>query len=254
MRESPQYTRSLRAEAFMLEPGKTREFERAMAELQRALFIVKTEERYEPSFSYRWDLLERWLPGPVAEGRRLSRERALDRLIGRYLRGAVFSSPALLSRLFSVPRAEVDSAVARLVRRGRVVARGDRRAAGPLGGERRNDRGAVRVSSVDRGVLPRTCAGCCVPSTPSSGRGATAGWWAGRCAMRSSAGRRETSTWPCPREPSGWGARLPMASDGRSWCSTPSGACAASWAICRSTSPTSVGPTSARTSRGGTSR
>src|SRR5678815_2662507 len=40
MRESPQYTRSLRAEAFMLEPGKTREFERAMAELQRALFIV----------------------------------------------------------------------------------------------------------------------------------------------------------------------------------------------------------------------
>jgi hypothetical protein len=54
MRESPQYTRSLRAEAFMLEPGKTREFERAMAELQRGLFIVKTEERYEPSFSYRW--------------------------------------------------------------------------------------------------------------------------------------------------------------------------------------------------------
>jgi len=120
MRESPQYTRSLRAEAFMLEPGKTREFERAMAELQRALFIVKTEERYEPSFSYRWDLLERWLPGPVAEGRRLSRERALDRLIGRYLRGAVFSSPALLARLFSVPRAEVDSAIARLVQRGAV--------------------------------------------------------------------------------------------------------------------------------------
>jgi hypothetical protein len=120
VRESPQYTRSLRAEAFMLEPGKTREFERAMAELQRALFIVKTEERYEPSFSYRWDLLERWLPGPVAEGRRLSRERALDRLIGRYLRGAVFSSPALLSRLFSVARAEVDPAVARLVQKGVV--------------------------------------------------------------------------------------------------------------------------------------
>jgi hypothetical protein len=120
MRESPQYTRSLRAEAFMLEPGKTREFERAMAELQRALFIVKTEERYEPSFSYRWDLLERWLPEPVAEGRRLSRERALDRLIGRYLRGAVFSSATLLARLFSVPRAEVDAAVARLVRRGAV--------------------------------------------------------------------------------------------------------------------------------------
>src|SRR5499425_781147 len=78
MRESPQYTRGLRAECFMLEPGRTREFERAMAELQRGLWIVKTEERYEPSFSYRWDLLERWFPREVAEGRRLSRGRALD--------------------------------------------------------------------------------------------------------------------------------------------------------------------------------
>src|SRR5678816_889073 len=101
MRESPQYTRSLRAEAFMLEPGKTREFERAMAELQRALFIVKTEERYEPSFSYRWDLLERWLPDQVAEGRELSRTAALDRLLARYLAGAVYSTPSRMARVFS---------------------------------------------------------------------------------------------------------------------------------------------------------
>src|SRR5215472_15794163 len=33
-RESPRYTRGLRAETFMLEPSKTREFERAMPELQ----------------------------------------------------------------------------------------------------------------------------------------------------------------------------------------------------------------------------
>src|SRR5262245_21157609 len=120
IRQSPQYTRGLRAECFMLEPAKTREFERAMAELQRGLWIVKTEERYEPSFSYRWDLVERWLPAHVAEGRRLSRERALERIIARYLRGAVFSSPPLLARLFSVPRAEIESALARLVRSGTV--------------------------------------------------------------------------------------------------------------------------------------
>ena len=57
----------------MLEPGRTRDFERAMAELQQGLWIVKTEERYEPSFSYRWDLVERWLPDAVREGRRLGR-------------------------------------------------------------------------------------------------------------------------------------------------------------------------------------
>ncbi|HET8530969.1 MAG TPA: hypothetical protein VFO08_07475, partial [Methylomirabilota bacterium] len=87
VRESPQYTRSLRAECFMLEAAKTREFERAMGELQQGLWIVKTEERYEPTFSYRWDLLERWLPDQVAEGRGLRRPVALERLLARYLAG-----------------------------------------------------------------------------------------------------------------------------------------------------------------------
>jgi hypothetical protein len=121
-RESPQYTRGLRADTFMLEPGKTREFERAMAELQQGLWIVKTEERYEPSFSYRWDLLERWLPDAVAEGRGLSRAAALDRLVGRYLGGAVYSTPKRMARLFGLEPAETAQAVSRLARAGRVRA------------------------------------------------------------------------------------------------------------------------------------
>jgi hypothetical protein len=121
MREHPQYTRGLRAETFMLEPSKTREFERAMAELQQGLWIVKTEERYEPTFSYRWDLLESWLPDAVAEGRRLGRDAAVDRLIGRSLGGAIYSTPALLARLLCVGRDDVDRAVRRLVRAGVVT-------------------------------------------------------------------------------------------------------------------------------------
>jgi hypothetical protein len=119
-RESPQYTRSLRADTFMLEAGTTREFERAMAELQQGLWIVKTEERYEPSFSYRWDLLERWLPEQVAEGRGLGRPAALDRIISRYLGGAVYSTPARMARLFGFGFAETIQAVGRLTRGGRV--------------------------------------------------------------------------------------------------------------------------------------
>jgi len=120
VRESPLYTRGIRAECFMLEPGRTREFERAMGELQQGLWIAKTEERYEPSFSYRWDLLERWLPEQVAEGRRIPRARALERIVARYLGAAVYSSPALLARLFSVPRKEVEAALDRLERAGAV--------------------------------------------------------------------------------------------------------------------------------------
>jgi hypothetical protein len=120
MRQAPAYTRALRADTLLLDPGQTREFERAMAELQQGLWIVKTEERYEPSFSYRWDLLERWLPEGVAEGRRLGRAAALERLLGRYLEGAVFAAPARLARLFGLPAAELGAALARLERAGRV--------------------------------------------------------------------------------------------------------------------------------------
>ena len=127
-RERPQYTRELRANTFTLEPGRTRAFERAMAELQQGLWVVKTEERYEPTFSYRWDLVEAWLPEAAAEGRRLARDEAVGRLIERYLRAAVFTSERLLARLFGLRREEVTRAVARLQRRGLLAA--DREVAG----------------------------------------------------------------------------------------------------------------------------
>lgn len=116
MREHPQYTRELRAGSFMLEPGKTREFERAMAELQQGLWLVKSEERYEPTFSYRWDLVEAWLPEATAEGRRLPRAAALERLVERYIAGAVFTREGLLARLFGLRPDEVAAAVARRVK------------------------------------------------------------------------------------------------------------------------------------------
>jgi hypothetical protein len=115
--EHPQYTRGLRAGAFMLEPRQTREFERAMGELQQGLWIVKTEERYEPSFSYRWDLLDAWLPEAVAAGRRLSRAAAAQRLVERYARAAVFTRPGALRRLFGLSAAETAATVGALVAR-----------------------------------------------------------------------------------------------------------------------------------------
>jgi hypothetical protein len=116
VRDRPQYTRELRGNTFMLESSKTREFERAMAELQQGLWVVKTEERYEPTFSYRWDLVEAWLPEPVKRGRQLSRPAALDVLVARYVSAAVYTRPRLLARLFGVALPEIDAAVTRLAR------------------------------------------------------------------------------------------------------------------------------------------
>jgi hypothetical protein len=114
--EHPQYTRELRANVFMLEPSKTREFERAMAELQQGLWLVKSEERYEPTFSYRWDLLETWLPDAVAEGRRLSRAAAVAGLIEHYTRAVVFTTERQVARLFGLGSDEVARAVKALAR------------------------------------------------------------------------------------------------------------------------------------------
>ncbi|HEX2438593.1 MAG TPA: crosslink repair DNA glycosylase YcaQ family protein [Methylomirabilota bacterium] len=120
MREHPQYTRELRANTFLLEPSRTREFERAMAELQQGLWVVKSEERYEPSFSYRWELVEVWLPDHVAAGRRLGRAAALDRLIARYVAGAAYTTATRLRRLLGVAAAELQASIARLARAGMV--------------------------------------------------------------------------------------------------------------------------------------
>lgn len=122
MREHPQYTRELRATSFMLEPSKTRAFERAMAELQGGMWLVKTEERYDPTFSYRWDLLEAWLPEAVAEGRGRSRAAAVERLLERYAAAAVFTRERQLARLFSLPAHEVSRAVRRLIKANALVA------------------------------------------------------------------------------------------------------------------------------------
>jgi hypothetical protein len=121
LRQHPQFTRELRAASFMLESAKTREFERAMAELQQALWVAKIEERYEPTFSYRWDLLDAWLPELTSEGRRLQRRRAAEALIARYAKSAVFTTVPLMVRLFGLPRGEVEEAVSQLVRRGSLV-------------------------------------------------------------------------------------------------------------------------------------
>jgi hypothetical protein len=120
IRRHPLYTREWRAECFLLEPGRTREFERAVAELQQGLWAVKTEERYEPSFSYRGDLVEAWLPDLVREGRRLARPAAVRRLVGRYLAGAGWATARGLARLFSLSPGEVEAAVAALARTGEV--------------------------------------------------------------------------------------------------------------------------------------
>ncbi len=111
----PQYTPELRQACRLRSPEQTREFERAIGELQHGLWIVKTEERYEPSFSYRWDLLDFWLEKEVAAAQRLERSEAIYRLVSRHIEAAHYSRPEIIARLLELSASEVSRALERLI-------------------------------------------------------------------------------------------------------------------------------------------
>jgi len=116
----PLITPELRKAVAMRDPDRTADFDRAMAELQRGLWIVKVEEIYDPDFYYRWDLLDNWLPAPVAASLDLPREEAVRRLVASYLRSAAASQARFLAGLFSVGVGEVESAIRSLAADGRI--------------------------------------------------------------------------------------------------------------------------------------
>lgn len=121
MEGGPQYTPTLRATCRLNAPERTREFERGIGELQRGLWIVKTEERYEPSFSYRWDVLDHWLPGQVAAARKLDRAEAFYRLVRTHIDAVHYSRPDLIVSLFNLPASEVTAGLDRLISERRAV-------------------------------------------------------------------------------------------------------------------------------------
>lgn len=114
MEMHPLETGELRRRAGLGSATQTSEFERAMAELQRKLWVVKVEELYEPTFSYRWDLLDHWLPEQVRRGDELSRDEAILQVVEAYLKVVIASQERIIGRLLDLSSREVERALARL--------------------------------------------------------------------------------------------------------------------------------------------
>jgi len=116
----PLVTPDLRRAVHLAGARLTAEFDRAMAELQRGLWIAKVEEIYDPDFYYRWDLLDNWLPGPIRQGFSLSREAAVCGLVAAYLTAAGATQPRFLGSLLGLPVREVEASLALLEGLGQV--------------------------------------------------------------------------------------------------------------------------------------
>ena len=113
-------TPDLRKAVAMHGAERTAEFDRAMAELQRGLWIAKVEEVYDPDFYYRWDLLDNWLPEPLVASHDLGRAAAVRRLLAAYLRSAGAAQTRFMAGLLDLRPAEVEAGLAALEASGAI--------------------------------------------------------------------------------------------------------------------------------------
>jgi hypothetical protein len=65
-------------------------------------------------------VLDNWLPAAVEASRRLTREDAVKRLLGTYLRSAAISQPRFMTNLFSLEVGEVEGGLSRMEADGRI--------------------------------------------------------------------------------------------------------------------------------------
>ncbi len=164
----PQSTNALRRRVGLYGKGDpARRFDRAVAELQQDLKIVKsgTSEDNRWKYCYVYDLLLRWHPPVAEQARALSTREARRRLVARYLENAGAVPVAAIGALFGWDAALVERAVADLVgdeglRRVEVTDAAGRRAASGAAQERRARgyargrlAGANRLTPLDQGVV-----------------------------------------------------------------------------------------------------
>ncbi len=116
----PQTTKELKWSSGLHTSQNRPTFDRAVAELQRKLQITMIEARYDPAFTYVWDLLETWLPESVAQGREIPRNEAIYRIVKQYLSVVSYAALTQIERVVDIPRVDVEEAVTQLQDEGMI--------------------------------------------------------------------------------------------------------------------------------------
>ena len=117
---SPQTTRGLKLATGNHGKGSRVKFDRAIAELQEKMFIVKVAELDDP-FTFVWAPLREAFPAAVRRARRVTPELARARILERYFRNQLVSSAPAIARLFRWDRQSIFHTLGRLVRDGIIA-------------------------------------------------------------------------------------------------------------------------------------
>ena len=125
LKEGPLPTSTMRKGVGMTGGGdNARRFERAVAELQADLKIVKSgisdDNRWK--YCYVYDLLLRWAPGLGEQARQYNSRTAMRHLVLRYLKSARTSPPSAFSRLFGWDSAVTERVIGEMLQDGTLRA------------------------------------------------------------------------------------------------------------------------------------
>lgn len=117
----PQPTRDLRTAVGCSSPGKRYTFDKAVAELQERLLIVKIAEEHEP-FSFIWGRLDRWLSDQVRTAQSLSPAEGWFAVLNKYFSRVIAAQPGQVARIFGWGAGPTEKVIKSLAKAGIITA------------------------------------------------------------------------------------------------------------------------------------
>ncbi len=120
LEQSPMVTADLKMASTMAHPNKRAEFDKAMAELQSKMYIVKIAEFYDP-FTFLWDLVERRFEEEIRISQKMSEAHAREKILQRYFDNVWVSNPLLIKRLFGWESQEIENTLKALISKNIIV-------------------------------------------------------------------------------------------------------------------------------------
>ncbi len=117
---SPQITKGLKLASGLHTKSDRKEFDKAIAELQRKMFIVKVAEHYDP-FSFEWDIVLRRFPKETLRARKISEDHAREKILHKYFENQLVGTVASIQKLFKWEKQEIFRALGHLKSRGIIM-------------------------------------------------------------------------------------------------------------------------------------
>lgn len=115
----PQTTKGLKLATGLHGKSDRAMFDKAIAELQTKMFIVKVAEEYDP-FGFVWAPFVKVFPAEVRKARRISPDQARTFILERYFANQFISTVTFVQRLFRWSRKDIYHALGQLMQEGIV--------------------------------------------------------------------------------------------------------------------------------------